>query len=411
MSDRLKTFRKLMSSFEGSSNPQRAIEKGFYIDLPNNPVGEIARRVELRPSSVHLLLGGIGSGKTTQLLLATERLNTLEDIKAIYVDITLYTDISDLQPGALIAIAALELLKLLDEEKITYPERYRKTINDIALGYTETREVLSLEQMIAQRSIRMTINAPRTEVIQHKGLLERKTENGSNDLTRTFFKIGEKVRETLGKKITFFFDGLDRLSNSQIFINSALKDAIEMKKFGFGSALVGSVITAYKERETIESFAGELYYIPYLDVEEHDEASKFFTNILAKRDTDNFITESTRALLISNSGGVLRDLMSLAQSAIEEAYFDGSENIDLVHVEKAVWSLTRSKVAGLTKEGLETIKQVLAGKNFFPQTPEDLELLVGGYILEYRFPFRRFAVHPVIAKYISTQITVSVVSG
>ena len=114
MSERLQRFRKLMAAFEGTSNPQHAIERGYYVDLPNNPVGEITRRVELRPSSVHLLLGGIGSGKTTQLLLAEEHLNQLEGFKAIYVDVSLYTDIFQLEPGALVAIAGLEIIKLLD---------------------------------------------------------------------------------------------------------------------------------------------------------------------------------------------------------------------------------------------------------------------------------------------------------
>ena len=91
MSDRLKFFRRLMSAFEGTSNPQHAVERGFYVNLPNNPIAEITGRVALCPSSVHLLFGGIESGKTTQLLLTQQALNELEDIKAIYVDVSLIT--------------------------------------------------------------------------------------------------------------------------------------------------------------------------------------------------------------------------------------------------------------------------------------------------------------------------------
>ena len=94
MSDRLKFFRRLMSAFEGTSNPQRAVEQGFYVNLPNNPVAVITTKIALRPSSVHLLFGGIGSGKTTQLLLTQQALNELEDIKAIYVDVSLVGSIS-----------------------------------------------------------------------------------------------------------------------------------------------------------------------------------------------------------------------------------------------------------------------------------------------------------------------------
>jgi hypothetical protein len=115
MSERLQRFRKLMAAFEGTSNPQHAIKRGYYVDFPNNTMAGIARRVELRPSSVHLLLGGIGSGKTTQLLLAQEHLNQLEGFNAIYVDVSLHTDISELKQGSLVAIAGLEIIKLLDK--------------------------------------------------------------------------------------------------------------------------------------------------------------------------------------------------------------------------------------------------------------------------------------------------------
>ena len=138
MSDRLKFFRRLMSAFEGTSNPQRAVERGFYVNLPNNPVGELARRIEVSPWSTRMLLGGIGSGKTTQLLLIQNALNELEDIKAIYVDVSLVTDISDLKPGALIAIIGLELIKILDEINEPELEECKKKIENFAHGYSKT---------------------------------------------------------------------------------------------------------------------------------------------------------------------------------------------------------------------------------------------------------------------------------
>jgi len=410
MSDRLKLFRKLMSAFEGSSNPQQAIDTGFYIDLPNNPVGEIARRVELRPSSVHLLLGGIGSGKTTQLLLATERLNQLEDIKAIYVDVTLYIDISELEIGKLIIIAALELLKLLDQEKVPYSKEYGENVKKLAYGYTETEMGLPISELLNSTTPFISLfSSQRNVTTHHKGLLEkRETEN---KFARAFSELSEHIKEEFGKEIMFLFDGLDRLGNSKIFSSSALEDVNQIQKCGYGITIVGSVFAAYIDREAIEKLDCYSYYLPYLDIGEDEKAYEFFAGILAKRDSDNFITPQARLSLISNSGGVLRDLMSLAQSSIEEAYFDGSDNIDSVHLEKAVLSLTRTKLAGLTKEGLQTIKQILGGQKFFPQSIEDFELLSEGYILEYRYPYRRFAVHPVIEKYISSQVIASVVNG
>jgi len=63
MSDRLQFFREQMAAFEGTSDPQKAIEKGYFIKQPRNSMANtIANRIALRPSSSHLLIGGIGSG-------------------------------------------------------------------------------------------------------------------------------------------------------------------------------------------------------------------------------------------------------------------------------------------------------------------------------------------------------------
>jgi type IV secretory pathway ATPase VirB11/archaellum biosynthesis ATPase len=87
MSNRLKLFRERMAAFEGAANPSEAIESGYYVHAPGKLlVDNISNRIALRPSSSHLLLGGIGSGKTTQLLVACQQINEIEDIHAIYVD-------------------------------------------------------------------------------------------------------------------------------------------------------------------------------------------------------------------------------------------------------------------------------------------------------------------------------------
>ena len=113
MSDRLQFFREQMAAFEGTSDPQKAIEKGYFIKQPRNSMANtIANRIALRPSSSHLLIGGIGSGKTTQLMMARDRINEIGDTHAVYVDASLYTDISEIQPGALIAIVGLVLSEL-----------------------------------------------------------------------------------------------------------------------------------------------------------------------------------------------------------------------------------------------------------------------------------------------------------
>ncbi|MFN4878340.1 MAG: hypothetical protein ACK5GT_18055 [Aphanizomenon sp.] len=137
MSNRLKLFRERMAAFEGAANPSEAIESGYYVHAPGKLlVDTISGRIALRPSSSHLLLGGIGSGKTTQLLVACQQINEIEDTHAIYVDVSLYTDISQITSGVLTAIAGVELAKLIEDSEDENIIQSIDSIHTLANGYT-----------------------------------------------------------------------------------------------------------------------------------------------------------------------------------------------------------------------------------------------------------------------------------
>lgn len=419
MSDRLKFFRRLMSAFEGTSNPQRAVERGFYVNLPNNPIEEITGRVALRPSSVHLLFGGIGSGKTTQLLLTQQALNELEDIKAIYVDVSLVTDISDLQSGALIAIAGLELIKILDEYSIRASDiddikrRFEKVLD--GNNETVTRYVLASPQSRLPAigkpfTASGALTASDMQIQANHGFTTTEKRESRVSILQAFDKISRIIKEKTTEKIIFLFDSLDRLKDSKIFVDSALDDVTEIRKYEIGSILVGSIVIPYIERVSIAEIVGRFDFLPYLDVSENDEVLNFFTEIFKARDPQSFIAPDARELLIYKSGGVLRDLMSLCQTAIEEAYMDGSELITAQHANQAILAIERSKIIGLTDSSIEILSKVMTENSFSPRTSEDFELMLTGHILEYRYPRRRFVVHPILVP-ILEKMVVGVVNG
>ncbi|WP_146048767.1 hypothetical protein [Pseudanabaena sp. BC1403] len=412
MSDRLKFFRRLMSAFEATSNPQRAVERGFYVNLPNNPIEEITGRVALRPSSVHLLFGGIGSGKTTQLLLAQQALNELEDIKAIYVDVSLVADISDLQSGALIAIAGLELIKILGDTNNPDLDASKQVIQKVAYGYNETIEkyVPHPLETIKKLDLSKVTGERKRIVVNHKGLIYPQKNDDAKPILQAFLTLSKAARLLVQKEIIFLFDGLDRLSQSKTFIDAALNDVIEIRKAEIGSVLVGSIVTPYTQRESISSIVGYSYFLPYFDVFENVEAQQFFTEIFKVRDPEYFITPDARILLMYKSGGVLRDLMSLCQAAIEEAYMDGLDQIKEKHVNQAVLAVARSKIIGLTDLSVDILRKVVTEKSFSPRASEDFELLLTGHILEYRYPRPRYVVHPILAPLVES-IAVSEVNG
>ena len=138
--------------------------------------------------------------------------------------------------------------------------------------------------------------------------------------------------------------------------------------------------------------------MPYLDTFESAESRKFFYDILEVRDPDHIIVDDARNRLIYNSGGVLRDLISLCQSAIEEAYINGSEQVTVEDADQAIMSLAHSKIMGMRfpESSINVLREKVKDKSFSPRTSEDFDLLLSGYILEYRYPNRRFVVHPIL---------------
>jgi hypothetical protein len=387
MSNRLKLFRERMAAFEGAANPSEAIESGYYVHAPGKLlVDNISNRIALRPSSSHLLLGGIGSGKTTQLLVACQQINEIEDIHAIYVDVSQYTYISKITTGVLTAIAGLELAELMkdskDENVIQYIDLIRKRAN----GYTYYDDDYYDEPDDYER------------LISVKGIIPKKVEGyGINlELVETVKKLAKLTSEKYGN-LVLLFDGLDRLNDAKTFMQLVYSDAKAISSVGIGLVLVGSLTAIYGDyRDTIDKSLDYFCYQPFFDVENDSEAYNFFGKIIQTRTSEDFIEELAIKALIRFSGGVLRDFITLTQASIEETYLSGENKVQEKQVLKAVDSTGRNQLLGISDNELKIIKQIVKTRTFIPRTDEDLRLLVRRVILEYRYPKLRYAVHPAI---------------
>ncbi|NEP01897.1 MAG: hypothetical protein F6K58_25225 [Symploca sp. SIO2E9] len=392
-----------MAAFEGTADPRRAIESGYYVSEPKNSVARtISGRFDLRPSSTHLLIGGIGSGKTTQLLVMCDRINEIEDTYACYIDVSLYTDISQISTGVLIAIAGLELAKLIEESDDEDIKKYIKFIDELAYGYDEeqtiqvdttTKTIYKTQIPSTIIDIPETINSLRTSIKHYEGALTKKSES---DFVKAVGQISKAASEKYGE-IILLFDGLDRLNDAQIFSQLITYDVQTISRAGVGVIIVGSLLASYSNhRDTIEQTTNYLYHQSCFDISNDTEAYIFFENILKARASEDFIEQPAVDTLIHYSGGVVRDLINLTQASIEEAYLSDSDKLRQVHVEAAVESFGRAQVLGVSDTELEILKQVSTKHAFIPRTDEDIRLLGTRRILDYTYPNRRYAVHPTI---------------
>jgi len=106
-----------MRRLDPTGDPAQAVASGFYVPPPNAVRQRIATRIELEPASSHLLVGGIGSGKTTELIAIERKLSEVEDLFSIRVDVPRRHRLEKLKPGVLLALAATETCAELTREK------------------------------------------------------------------------------------------------------------------------------------------------------------------------------------------------------------------------------------------------------------------------------------------------------
>jgi hypothetical protein len=391
MANRLDFFRQQMAAFEGSTNPLKAIDSGYYVPEPRKSVSDlIAGRLALRPASTHLILGGIGSGKTTQLLVTRDRIKELLDNAYVhYLDVSTYTDISSISPGVLVAMVGLSLAKLFQDSTESSIRHNIDIIEKFSFGYSEDKE-----ETLVGTSIRGTVHK---KMVYHHGLLYSESREKSVQLSEAVEDLYEHLMKEYNQ-IFFLFDGLDRLDDTQSFSQLIVNDIQEISSIGIGCVMVGSARALYeKYQEILEQAIDYVGYQSCFDVENDEAAYDFFRSILQSRMAPEFMTSDLTKRMITGSGGVLRDLINIAQLSMEEAYFSG-DDCELLpsDIEQAVESFGRAKILGLTKSNLDILQDFAVGKRLFPASQDEIKLLISGKIVEYMYPKRRCTVHPAL---------------
>jgi hypothetical protein len=101
-------FRAYMQAFNPTASARNVIEAGLvFDDLHQSLYRNLASRADLEPGCQQLLVGGVGSGKTTELILAERWLRDHGHVLPLYIDTSAETDLSSLNPGALLASLGL----------------------------------------------------------------------------------------------------------------------------------------------------------------------------------------------------------------------------------------------------------------------------------------------------------------
>jgi len=93
---RREKFREYMARLAAAADPALALQQSLYVHPPGALSDLLVPRLEIDPTSSQLVVGGVGSGKTTQLLIGAQKLSAMGDIAAEYFDVSARQDLAKL---------------------------------------------------------------------------------------------------------------------------------------------------------------------------------------------------------------------------------------------------------------------------------------------------------------------------
>ena len=376
---RRERFRSYMARMAAAADPALAIEQQMYVRPPRPLADEVVSRLEIEPAGRHLVVGGIGSGKTTQLLLATQALNAMPDMCAAYIDVSKKQDLVKLKPGCLVALAGLALLEHLPEET-----EGRKGFVDWANGFEcEPWELESDDDWVKVDGV---VTPP-----------EDAWREIDAERVRPLSAFTEKLNRS-GRSFVALFESLDRTSNRKGFTQLVEQDIAALHSSQIGVVLIGPIRSLEGfGRLDVDRF-DKLHMQAPVDVEQDPAGREFLFRVLRARAEESLLPEDVARAVVAGSGGVLRDLISIAKAAGDEAYLAGADQIGPSHVAAAIDSFGRSMMVGLQPTDITTLKHLQGGGGFVWTSDDDVTLVATRRVLHYPGPPARYQVHPAIAR-------------
>ncbi len=401
--DRRQRFRELFKKLDPSGSPAAAIENGFYVPPPVPLADQIATRLELDPTSSHLLVGGIGSGKTTTLLTVKQRLQEADDIIGVFVDVPKAHSLDDVKFGVLLGIAAALARRMLLKEQ---PEdsldaelkASAKRVSEITKGhytYPDHGDDYDPDYESGEIWVPGILKPP-----------------GTPELVKELQKLSAAIIVALARKPVLLLDGLDRLDNAASFATLVREDIPAMAQAGFGVVLVGPQHIRFRPERSVQEIFTEFHLQGAAPVSTPG-GEQFLRAVLRARVEDDLLPTDACDQVAISSGGLLRDLITLARAAGQAAYGSGADAIGIEHVHLAADRLGRRLLAGITAEMAKRLKEFVKVPRWGKRVPEaqelqftlatevDISLLMARLIIEIPGTPTRYVPHPAAVQLIA----------
>jgi ABC-type dipeptide/oligopeptide/nickel transport system ATPase component len=311
--DRRQVYRPFLERLNPIASSLNVLAEGLIVAPDHDPrdTGEppihvaFANTAELTRGSQMALVGGIGSGKTTELLLTQKVLGRHADAVNIFVDMADYTDLSEVSPGAVLAVAGFEIYSHLTKSA-RGPTREATAAHTRlrALAIARTAWVDPWERGDEMPDDIVPVQVPGLMRLRFPPLRGKVKE--AKDL---LFSIASQLVET-GSQITLLVDGLDRLIRPELFREFAEQDLQALRGTKISVIIVAPLLFLYDKSRFLQDYFDLVKHIPAAAAD--PKHSAFLRQILERRGAADLMDRAEITTIAKYSGGVLRDVLTFS---------------------------------------------------------------------------------------------------
>lgn len=387
----LSRFRATTARMDPTRPLQSQDEQQDYVQPPHTFGEDLARALQLEPTTSMLLVGSIGVGKSTELLAAGRLLMKTPGIFARYVDVSAIQalELADYR-AVLVAIAEELVDHLVERDQPTQPlVALQRRLKVHADGYEEDPNFYGYDDSHWVAGVRTRPRAALPDdATEYLDLLKE---------VRTVFE------QTVGGQLIWLLDGLDKLPTGDDFdrIVNPVVTALAHSEIGLAVVAPRKMLSGVDQLGSPSAF-GDTYFLPPWDPEV-PESRDFLLRLLGARDVHDLISPALRGRLVDLSGGVPRMLVQLARFAVREAYIRNAIAVAEEHVELAGQRLGRDLLMGLTDGDVALLDTLRRTGLFAPKDNGQLVHVAANRVLEHVASSGRskFTLHPTLVPLIS----------
>jgi hypothetical protein len=389
--DRRAIFREYIRRFNPAGDPATALHEGLYVPSPEGTAAQLAPRFDIDGTSSHLILGGVGSGKTTELMALKQMLDSYGGTHGLFLDVPAAQKMSTLREGVLLAHAWTEIAASVRSsggpaEALAFIKDSTEVEHAIR-GYWQDPDDYGFNYELPGVHVGGLIVPPEQD----------------ETLNALSSRLTELVKRT-DRHFVVLFDGFDRVPLTTDFTTMILQDVGLLTRAGVGTVVVGPQRLRFGlHRQFVERFTS--VHVQGADVSEAS-GREFLDRIVAARADDATLSIDARRRLIQWSGGIVRDLISLARDAGQVAYAGGAERVAPGHVDAAADRFGRSLLLGTSATMVDRLIHLgrFPSQEFVEFTASnelDLELLALRLVIEVPSTPVRYIIHPTVRPLLS----------